>query len=197
MRQKGLFLLLFCCGAMLLVMPRAAASDRTIIVAEGGDLRQAVADARDGDTIVLSGSVLINDDTSKDAPWVIDKAVTIQGGTLNLWVGGIILNADVSFRNMEISFDGFIRNAIMANGHTLILEDVSCAAGARPLHLFCGGLYGSNGAEGTPGEEGKIILRGGSQPRGGRRGGESVRGKPLYGRLESDGQPYKRARQPV
>lgn len=153
-------MLLFCCGVMFLVMPRAAASDRTITVAEGDDLRQAVADARDGDTIVLNGSVLINDDTSKDAPWVIDKAVTIQGGTLNLWVGGIILNADVSFRNMEISFGGFIRNAIMANGHTLILEDVSCAAGARPLHLFCGGLYGSNGAEGTPGKEGKIILRG-------------------------------------
>lgn len=155
-----MFLLALCLVPALAPAARASGSGNTIAVGDGGDLRQALASASDGDTIQLSGTVTVSDPSSQDAPWVIDKAVTIQGGLLVLRTSGVILDKDVTFRGVTLLCAPFVRNAIMANGHTLVLEDVTCSASSRPVNLFCGGLYEPGGFGSDPGPEGKIVLRG-------------------------------------
>ena len=131
------------CLAVVSAAPpaRAAGTGDTIHLADTGDLRQAVANAKDGDTIVLDGWGVVDCPGSDDAPWVIDKAVTIQGGQMTVHAGGVILTKDVTIRGTVLAFSTYVRNAIMANGHTLTLEDVTCESGARSVDLFCGGLY--------------------------------------------------------
>ncbi len=159
-------LLLFAAVILLSPAVRAADPGRTITLEGKVDMLRALDGAKDGDIIELNGSVGITDMSSKDAPWVIDKAVTIQGGTLGLWAGGIILDADVTFRNTTLSFDLFVRNAIMANGHTLTLENVRCDQGTRSVNLFCGGLYDPGGFGSSPGAEGKIMILGNTSLKG-------------------------------
>ena len=150
------------CLAVVSAAPpaRAAGTGDTIHLGDTGDLRQAVANAKDGDTIVLDGWGVVDCPGSDDAPWVIDKAVTIQGGQMTVHAGGVILTKDVTIRGTVLAFSTYVRNAIMANGHTLTLEDVTCESGARSVDLFCGGLYDPNGFGSTPGPEGKIVIRG-------------------------------------
>ena len=150
------------CLAVVSAAPpaRAAGTGDTIHLADTGDLRQAVANAKDGDTIVLDGWGVVDCPGSDDAPWVIDKAVTIQGGQMTVHAGGVILTKDVTIRGTVLAFSTYVRNAIMAHGHTLTLEDVTCESGARSVDLFCGGLYDPNGFGSTPGPEGKIVIRG-------------------------------------
>lgn len=140
----------------------------------------------DGDTIVLEGVAYLNETTGAP-PLIIDKAVTIQGGTLSLRPGGILLGADVTFDGVTLSFTNRVRNAIMANGHTLTLKDVSIDSGVKqPVHLFCGGLTGHKAqvVANTPsGTTGTINLLGTTSL--------SNSGKPgnIYaGSLSSDGQ---------
>lgn len=150
------------CLAVVSAAPpaRAAGTGDTIHLADTGDLRQAVANAKDGDTIVLEGWGIVDCPGSDDAPWVIDKAVTIQGGQMTVHAGGVILTKDVTIRGTVLAFSTYVRNAIMANGHTLTLEDVTCESGARSVDLFCGGLYEPGGFGSTPGLEGKLVIRG-------------------------------------
>ncbi len=171
-RMKKILQLL--CGLLTLcllaapVSPAARATEtgRTITLEGGVDMLRALKDAQDGDTVVLSGSVTVTDMSSKDAPWVIDKAVTIQGGTLGLRAGGIILNADVTFRDTTLSFEPYVRNAILANGHTLTLENVGCDSSTRSVNLFCGGLYDPDGFGSTPGTAGVIVIKGNTSLKG-------------------------------
>ena len=140
----------------------------------------------DGDTIVLEGVAYLNETTGAP-PLIIDKAVTIQGGTLSLRPGGILLGADVTFDGVTLSFTNRVRNAIMANGHTLTLKDVSIDSGVKqPVHLFCGGLTGHkaqvvantpSGTTGTINLLGTTSLSNSGQP-----------GNIYAGSLSSDGQ---------
>lgn len=162
---KWTAVLLSLCMAFLLAPPlsRAAGTGRTLYPEPGNDGDNLVEfveqQARDGDTIVLENGCYANNTNGNDAPWVIKKAVTFQGGSLSLQVSGVILDADVTFQNTSLSFEEFIRNAIMANGHTLTLNNVTGSSGARPINLFCGGLYGTE-FQSTPGSKGTVIIRG-------------------------------------
>ena len=120
---------------------RALAAE--IPVPDGGDLAQAVENAAAGSTLVLQGSCVVGTENGGDAPWVIDKALTIRGGSITVWRGGIVLGDNVTFQNTEINFSSFMRNAIVANGYTLTLDSVTCPTG-RSVNLFCGGLLDSN-----------------------------------------------------
>lgn len=146
---------------------QASGGGRTITLTDSKALWTELANARDGDTFVLIGSCFAIDPTSSDAPLVINKAVTIRGGSLMLGTGGVILNADVTFQNITLGFPNAVRNAIMANGHTLTLEDVQADSTTYGFHLFCGGLYDPDGFGSTPGPAGKIVLRGSVSLKGG------------------------------
>lgn len=143
----------------------AANQTRQIItLADGGDLRAAVENASSGDTIQLSGTGHVNATEGTglgDKPWIIDKNITIQGGTLSLRTGGILLGADVVFTGVTLDFTSNVRNAIMANGHTLTLENVK--ASNASVNLFCGGLIPAGYetfAVPSPGPAGEIIVKG-------------------------------------
>ena len=84
----------------------------------------------------------------------------MNGDRIYLRPSGIILAADVTFENLEFSFANRVRNAIMANGHTLTLKNVTRSKSVNnDVHLFCGGatVAGANiGAQ--SGSHGNIII---------------------------------------
>lgn len=169
LKRPASILLALCLLAALLPQ-RALAAE--IPVLDGGDLAQAVENAAAGSTLVLQGSCVVGTQDGGDAPWVIDKALTIQGGSITVWPGGIVLKDDVTFQNTVIGFSSNMRNAIIANGHTLTLDGVTCSASsAYSINLFCGGLLDSN-EEGfgdylpVSGSAGTVIVRGNTSLQG-------------------------------
>lgn len=137
-------------------------------VSTQAEFEAALANAENGATIQLTGDVATR--TITDAPLVIGKSVTIEGGgnSLLLGSGGIVLEADVTMRNLKLGQGNMVRNAIMANGHTLELDNVQQVtnSGRGEFHLFCGSLTGAedNGyTNKNTGTHGRIILRGNSR----------------------------------
>lgn len=140
-------------------------------VQDGADLRDFLQnqDVKDGDTIKLLGKGYVGDasNPSDTTPWVIDKAITIQGGWIQMRAKGILLGADVTFDGVQFGFENRVRNAIMANGHTLTLKNVTRTqnitgqSSARQVHLFCGGVTGPSVVNHVKaGEHGKIVIQG-------------------------------------
>lgn len=137
----------------------------------------AIDKAKNGDIIVIANSATANDITSLDAPLVIDKQLIIRGestnGTLSvlsLRAGGIILGADVSFENLKIGAESFLRPGIAANGHSLTLKNVCQDMSLRPLQIYGGTFFDYNDVMGAGkdyginfrGEESNITIIGGS-----------------------------------
>ena len=163
----------------------AGSQTRTIHTAENiKTLAEFVANTKDGDIVEIKGICMTNDNQSNNAPWVIDKAITIRGASadasIDLRAGGIILGADVIFENLELGFANRVRNAIMANGHTLTLRNVTCSKSTNnDINLFCGGVTGLNtGAK--SGSHGEIIIE--DCPQMGN-------GNVYAGSISADGQP--------
>lgn len=163
----------------------AGVQARTIHTAENiKTLAEFVANTKDGDIVEIKGICMTNDNQSNNAPWVIDKAITIRGASadasIDLRAGGIILGADVIFENLELGFANRVRNAIMANGHTLTLRNVTCSKSTNnDINLFCGGVTGLNtGAK--SGSHGEIIIE--DCPQMGN-------GNVYAGSISADGQP--------
>ena len=129
-------------------VPASAAT--THKVSNSDEFHRALAGANNGDIIQLAGSFVLKNSESNNNSLVIDKAVTIQGGGLTLWYCGILLAADVTFKDVTLGLASNVRNAIMANGHTLTLENVKKTSGTRDIHLFCGGLSGGKYRSGQP-----------------------------------------------
>ena len=110
--------------------------------------------AKDDDTIIILDEAIILDEKNNDAPFIIEKKLTFQGkykeASMIVRAGGIILGNDVTFENMTIGTAGFLRPGIAANGHHLILNNVSQNSTLRPLQIFGGtfadyqgSIYGS------------------------------------------------------
>ena len=133
----------------------------THTVAKNGDPEALInsAQVQDGDTIHIEETAGFRHEG--DSPWVISKRVTIEGGNINIGAGGIVLGADVTFKDVTLTFQMSARNAILANGHVLTLENVKC--GEFSFNLFCGGWIDSN-HEGypnpAPGTRGEIVIKG-------------------------------------
>lgn len=152
------------CVAATLFPPVGLAADTNYF-----DLRAAVAAAKDGDTITLPKNADVSNsaDTKGDIPWIINKRVEIVGNGyyVTIHTGGIVLDADVTFRDIELDFTSNVRNAIVANGHTLTLDSVTAGAGAHSINLFCGSLRPASYEAGqftvpAPGTKGTIIIQG-------------------------------------
>lgn len=118
--------------------PAGLAADADGPRASAIDLEQLVQEAAPGSTITLTGNARIEPSVS---PWIISKDITIDGGghTVSVYGTGILLGGNVTFSNMALglhSADG--RNAIIANGHALTLDNVT--ADELAVNLFCGTL---------------------------------------------------------
>ena len=154
-------------------------------IANSKNLAETVANANDGDIVEISGSCMTND-TNSNAPWVIDKKITIRGvskdASINLRAGGIILAADVTFENLELAFPNAVRNAIMANGHTLTLRNIVPSTSTKnAVHLFCGGATGLT-LDAPSGNHGNIIIENCPEIGNGN-------GNVYAGSISTDGQP--------
>lgn len=142
----------------------AAEARATHTVTNQSQLETALKDARDGDIIRLGADIVTRVGT--DVPLVIGANITIDGAghSLSLATAGIVLEADATIQNLTLGQTNMVRNAILANGHTLTLDNVQTATreGRGEFHLFCGSLTGAEGSGYTnrnTGDEGKIILK--------------------------------------
>lgn len=145
------------------VVPASAAgSNRTVQVNDSVTFNNAIADLRDGDTIQLTGSFVVTTPTSSNDSLFIGKNVTIdgQGNWLSLRYAGVLLGADVTFKDVTLGLASNVRPALMANGHTLTLENVQRDPTNRNINLFCGGLTGGNQGGLSQGDHGHIIIKG-------------------------------------
>ena len=169
-------LLTFCIAAAAIPTAGLAAE------AESGyfDLKAAVESATDGSTITLTNDAIVNADQVA-SPWIIEKNVTIdgQGRIVSVRMMGILLDADVTFKNMDlrlVSSDG--RNAIIANGHSLTLDSVTTDAipvngvfsKAHSINIFGGSLQKGDHENyfevPSPGAESTITIRGNTNLQG-------------------------------
>ena len=163
--KKRIFSIVTALVLAMTLFPATAvpASAATYSVGSSDEFHSALGNVQDGDIIQLTGSFVLKNPDSNNDSLVIDKAVTIQGGSLTLWYAGILLAADVTFKDITLGLASNVRNAIMANGHTLILENVQRDPTTRYIHLFCGGQTGATqGALSADkqGGHGQIIIKG-------------------------------------
>ena len=81
--------------------------------------------------IEINGTRIVSAEAGEQ-PWIIDKNITIRGTSddtlISLRPSGILLNADVTFENVDFNFGSSTCHAIMANGYTLTLKDVGSYA---------------------------------------------------------------------
>ena len=85
-----------------------------------------------------------------------------NGNTFSNRKGGFILNTDVTFKNITLRFSNRLHDAIFANGHKLVLENVMCDSGFRYVDIFGGSLYENGKNMGNhPGSEAQILITGG------------------------------------
>lgn len=166
--KKVLYLLIVCAAIGLIVTLQSYVSANDPVnektVTDAVEFGLALEDTSI-DVIKIDGSVEIAADTGSDDLLVISRPVTIQGGRLSLRKAGIILGADVTFKDMEIGFLTSTRNAIIANGYVLTLENVKKNSSAPfSIYLFCGGISDYNGSDADKIPEakaaGQIVIRG-------------------------------------
>lgn len=126
---------------------------------------EALNSVDEGGTIIIKGQGYLNDSANGgngDHPLIISKELTIQGeadaenttASFNIRAGGFVLGADVTIKNLELSFSGMVRPAIFVNGHTLTAETVSIdkSAGKGTAHIFAGGYSAASATAGSGAE---------------------------------------------
>lgn len=147
------YLAAWAAGMILALLPASAAmaaqAPRTIYTSETLSFEQALSQARDGDTINISaGAEVLTTSGTELKPVVIDKSITITGGELGIRKAGILLEADVTFRDMRLAMANNHHDAIFANGYTLTIDGVTCTS--RWVDLFGGSLYTIGGTATNP-----------------------------------------------
>lgn len=114
----------------------------------------AVANVADGGTIIIKSgdnAFLNTQDEYGTVPFVINKNITIKSedsdvmGELVVRAGGIVLEGDVTFENINLAFANKLHDAIFANGYNLELINCTRGAGSRQVDVFAGSLYDKNG----------------------------------------------------
>lgn len=143
----------------------AAGGGRTVLVRDSNTFNSAIKDLQDGDTIQLTNSFVVTTPTSSNDSLFINKSVTIdgQGHGLSLRYAGVLLGADVTFKDVSLGLASNVRPALIANGHTLILDGVTRDPTSRNINLFCGSQTGRTQgdlAASNQGSHGTIIITG-------------------------------------
>lgn len=127
----------------------------------------ALEHVADGGTIyIVNGMNGYINDQSNNMPLLITKNITIKpepgtdSATLSSRAAGIVLGADVTFENISLGFANAYHDQIFANGHTLILKNVSRESGCRLVDLAAGTICDTEGKPlvGYEGTESKIIV---------------------------------------
>lgn len=129
----------------------------------------AVKNVADGGTIyILASNGAFLNEQETDKPFIFNKSVTIEPepgaerASLTSRTAGMLLEGDVTFKNIELGFANKYHDQIFANGYKLTLTNVSRNSTCRRIDLITGGLYGTDGVKmGTKsGKKGQIIVQG-------------------------------------
>ena len=119
----------------------AVGNSREHAVSNEEEFRKALREAADGDVILINSSIMVNDSNNQDNVFVINKQLTIEGKTQDLSLtfreAGILIGADVTFKDMTLELSNLTRNAIFANGHKLTMNNVDLVSGGSKGDLFC------------------------------------------------------------
>lgn len=172
--KRILRIILFTTLMMTSISLTAFAKDATIYVSgsSGDDSNAGTSDAPvktiekaleltdENDTIQIIDSAS-SQQLSTDEPLCVTKTVTITGGSLTISRAGIVLGANATFKDISINMANPVRNAMIANGYTLALENVK-GTGTYPVHLFGGAVTGYSGSGTLPvsGSAGEIVISG-------------------------------------
>lgn len=141
-------------------------SATTHYVTDISDFETTLSKVQDGDTINISnggkGAEIGTQPGNELKPFIIDKSVTITGGDLYVRRAGIILERDVTFKDVNLHMVQGVYDAIFANGHTLILENVH--SGQWKADIFAGNIHttesGGQPYSSATGSHGRVIIRG-------------------------------------
>ena len=163
MKRKLLPILLVICMILSMMPMTAFAEGTTIYVSsEGNDENLGTQESpvktftKALELVEHGGTIQIVDTAtalrpSEDIPLIIDKEITVQGGTLSSDYAGIVLGADVTFNDITVSLNNLVRNCIVANGYNLTLNNVENGEnGSAPIHLFGGGVTEYTGSATIP-----------------------------------------------
>lgn len=128
--------------------------------------------ANNGTIYILSAQSAVINEQSGNLPFIIDKHVTIEPApdsekaTLTSRAAGIVLGADVTFKNIELNVINGYHDQIFANGHHLTLSNVTRTNGSRLVDLVAGSLYSARQQPAVnvlPGNHGQITVQGNCQ----------------------------------
>ena len=116
----------------------AFASTKTVSTAE--EFLTALNNASAGDVIDLGGnSIQINAQTDGNDPIVNKANITIQNGDLSLRPAGIVQGADLTLKNLTLTFQNSVRNGIFSNGYNTTIENVKKSSSATySIHVVMG-----------------------------------------------------------
>ena len=110
----------------------------------------ALAAVRDGGTIIIDGTGYLNDSQNYDTPLAIKKNITIQAkdgkADFQMRGGGLVLGANLTIKNIELSISNSVRPAIFLNGYDLTAENITIYsnAGNGEVYVFAGAPNGVN-----------------------------------------------------
>lgn len=128
--------------------------------------------ANDGKIYILPTQSAVINEQSGNLPFVIDKRITIEPApdsekaTLTSRAAGIVLGADVTFKNIELNVINGYHDQIFANGYHLTLANVTRTNGSRLVDLVAGSLYSARQQPTVtvlPGNHGQITVQGNCQ----------------------------------
>lgn len=164
--RKRILSMIICLVMCLSLLPDVAyAAGPTADVATWDAFAAAVSDPAVTTINVTAG--IASPQLSGDDALVIGgggRDLTITGSEITVNNAGIVLGGNVTFQNISLNFTNPVRNAIIANGYALTLENVTGSNPRNNISLFCGGITdycGSNGAAiPTVGNAGRITLKG-------------------------------------
>ena len=142
----------------------AVGNSREHAVSDETEFRKALREAANGDVILINSSIMVNASNNQDNVFVIGKQLTIEGNTGNASLtfreAGILIGADVTFKDMRLELPNLTRNAIFANGHKLTMNNVDLVSVSSKGDLFCGGITDYTGENDLPatGKNGEVIV---------------------------------------
>ena len=108
------------------------------------NFEDALAAVQDGGTIIIDGTGYMNDSQNYDTPLAIEKNITIQAkgdkAEFQMRGGGLVLGANLTIKNIELSISNPVRPAIFVNGHDLTAENITIysKAGKGEVYVFAG-----------------------------------------------------------
>ncbi len=128
----------------------------------------ALTNVSDGGTIYIASPGAFINDPGNDMPFIIDKTVHIEPAeglgraSLENRAAGVVLGGDVTLSNIEFVFTNPYHAQIFANGHSLILNNITRRENARLVDVVAGGLFDLYGRQMGPvsGSNAQILIQG-------------------------------------